>query len=309
MCRRPSSPTRAGAGVLRLRPIAPLLLLALLLAACGGSPDQTAGDETTTAASSTQQTTATGSTSASTSASTTAAKKKKKKNVIAWILSLGPGAPDGPPEFTAYRELQQLHCATVFARVGELKEPARTLYKGAAHACLAATAGQTARWPRAVAALQAVSGRTDELNCMDGAALALLDRLVTLHAEHPSRSFELAAGTKSKAPPCPAIAAITPDSGPVDTPVRMTGRHLGAAVVGVSVIDSLGNSLPVVGLDRVDGGLEFRMPEAPSSDASVSVCIVVRADPDWVAGGTPFTYESATTGPPAPVACPPPAEG
>lgn len=299
--------SRTVAGGLRRRPIAALVLLGLLVAACGGSADQTAGDETTTAASSTQQTTATGSTSASTSASTTPV--KKKKNVIAWILSLGPGAPEGPPEFTAYRELQQLHCATVFARVGELKEPAQTLYKGAAHACLAATAGQTARWPRAVAALHAVSGRTDELTCMDGAALALLDRLVTLHTEHPSRSFELAAGSKAKAPPCPAIASITPDSGPEDTPVRMLGRHLGAAVVGVSVIDSLGNSLPVVGLDRVDGALEFRMPEAPSSDASVSVCIVVRADPDWVAGGTPFTYESATTGPPAPLACPPPAEG
>ena len=144
---------------------------------------------------------------------------------------------------------------------------------------------------------------------MDGAALALLDRLVTLHTDHPGRSFELAAGSKSKAPPCPTIAAVAPDRGAEDTLVRMTGRHLGAAVVGVSVIDSLGNSLPVVGLDRVDGGLEFRMPEAPSSDASASVCIVVRADPDWVADGTPFTYESATTGPPAPFDCPRPAEG
>ena len=89
----------------------------------------------------------------------------------------------------------------------------------------------------------------------------------------------------------------------------MTGRHLGAAVVGVSVIDSLGNSLPVVGLHRVAGALEFRMPEEPSSDASASVCIVVRADPDWVAGGKPFTYESVNTGPPAPFDCPPPAQG
>jgi len=305
MRRRPSSTAGAGTGPVLLVLLA---LLVLLLPACGGSAAPGAGDATT--ASSTQ-TTATGSTSASTTASNTATTTpaEKKKNVIAWILSLGPGAPDGPPEFTAYRELQELHCATVFARVGELKEPARTLYKGAAHACLAATAGETARWPRAVAALRAVSGRSDELTCMDGAALALLDRLVTLHADHPGRSFVLAAGSKSKAPPCPAIAAVAPDRGPEDTLVRMTGRHLGAAVVGVSVIDSQGNSLPVIGLDRVDGSLVFRMPEAPSSDASASVCIVVRADPDWVAGGTPFTYESATTGPPAPFACPPPAEG
>ena len=61
--------------------------------------------------------------------------------MVAWILSLGPGAPDGPPEFTAYRELQQLRCAQVFDRVGELDEPARTLYAGAADACLAALGG------------------------------------------------------------------------------------------------------------------------------------------------------------------------
>jgi hypothetical protein len=287
---------RAGVGVCALTAVG-----MLLVPACGGADTPAADGSLTPSSATPATTTATG------TGSTTPA--KKKKNVIAWILSLGPGAPDGPPEFTAYRELQQLHCATVFDRVGELKEPARTLYKGAAHACLAATAGESERWARAVAALQAVSGRTDELNCMDGAALALLDRLVTLHAEHPGRSFELAAGSKSKAPPCPTIAAIAPDRGAEDTVVRLTGQHLGSAVVGVSVIDSLGNSLPVAGLDRVDGALEFRMPEEPPSDASASVCIVVRADPDWVAGGTPFTYESANTGPPTALDCPPPAEG
>ncbi len=236
---------------------------------------------------------------------------KKKKNVIAWILSLGPGAPDGPPEFTAYRELQQLRCARVFDRVDDLTEPAQTLYEGAAHACLAATKkGESDRWPRAVAALRAVSGRTDELNCMDGAALALLDRLVALHAEHPDRSFALAAGTKSKAPPCPAIDAIEPDRGvEEETVVRLTGKHLGDDVVSdVTVLDSLGNSLDVVGLEHVDGSLEFRMPVAPSIDASATVCVVVWAEPDWVADGAHFTYESETTGPPTPIPCPPPSQ-
>jgi hypothetical protein len=272
-------------------------MLALLLPACGA-----ADDASTTATTSTQATTTTGSTSSSITPT-------KKKNVVAWILSLGPGAPDGPPEFTAYRELQQLHCTNVFARVGELDEPARTLYSGAAHACLAAVKGDSDRWPRAEAALQQVAGRTDELNCMDGAALALLDRLVALHAEHPGRTFALAAGSTSKAPPCPTIDGISPDRGAQGAVVHMTGRHLGADVVGVSVIDNLGNSLPVEGLERIDGSLEFTMPEAPPSDASATVCIVVRADPDWVADGTVFTYESENTGPPTTFDCPPPGEG
>lgn len=282
------------------------MILVLLLSSCGGSPTPAADTSSATTATSTQATT----TTASTSESNTATKKEKKKNVIAWILSLGPGAPDGPPEFTAYRELQKLHCATVFDRVGELDEPARTLYKGAAHACLAAVKGDSDRWPRAEAALQQVSGQTDKLNCMDGAALALLDRLVTLHAEHPTRRFQLAGEGKAKAPPCPTIDAIAPDRGVAgETVVRMTGRHLGDDVVGVSVIDSLGQSLPVVDRTPVDGGLEFRMPEAPSSDASASVCIVVRAEPNWVADGRMFTYESEKSGPPTSFACPPPGEG
>ena len=145
---------------------------------------------------------------------------------------------------------------------------------------------------------------------MDRAALALLKRLVRLHDEHPSRTFRTAAGTKSKAPPCPTIAALDPDTGTEGTLVRMSGRHLdGGDVVGVTVFDSLGNSLPAEGVDVVDGSLQFTMPEEPSSDASASVCIVVRADPDWRADGAMFTYESDTTLPPSSFDCPPPEEG
>ncbi len=144
---------------------------------------------------------------------------------------------------------------------------------------------------------------------MDGAALALLDRLVALHDEHPGRTFALAAESKAKAPPCPNIATIEPDHGMEGTLVRMTGSHLGADVVGVSVIDSLGNSLPAERVDGAEGALDFTMPEEPSSDASATVCVVVRADPDWVADGRLFTYESDTTGPPATFDCPPAAEG
>ncbi len=295
-----------GGGAVRRRPmtesrvLAGALLLAIL-AACGGT--DTAGDDATSGAPSTQASTATDSESPT-------PKKKTKKNVIAWILSLGPGAPDGPPEFTAYRELQQRRCSAVFDRVGELDEPAVTLYSGAANACLAAFDGRDDMWPKASEALGEVSGRVDELTCMDRAALALLERVVRLHEEHPARSFRPAASGKSKAPPCPTITSLAPDRGAAGTLVRMSGRHLdGDDVVGISVIDSSGNSLPADGVERVDGSLQFTMPEEPPSDASASVCIVVRAEPDWRADGAMFTYESDTTGPPSTFACPPPEDG
>ena len=222
------------------------------------------------------------------------------------MLSLGPGAPEGPPEFTAYRELQQLRCNRVFDRVGELKEPAVTLYTGAAQACLAAFSGRSNLWAKAAAAYDGVSGRSGELTCMDRAALALLERLVTAHEADPEAVFEKAPGSKSKAPPCPSISGLSPDHGTQNTVVRITGRNLAGNVVGIDVVDSLGNSQSAVPTEVGDGALEFTMPEAPSSDASASVCIVVRAEPNWSADGAMFTYDSENLGAPTTFACPPP---
>jgi hypothetical protein len=193
----------------------------------------------------------------------------------------------------------------VFDRVAELQEPARTLYTGAARACLAAFDGRSELWPQSKVAYDAVAGRRGELTCMDHAAFALLERLVTLHAQFPNRAFEHAATTEAKAPPCPRISGLTPDHGPEGTQVKMTGHHLGAAVVGVEVVDSFGNSQAALNVTHLPGALEFTMPEAPPSDASSIACIVVRAAPDWSADGAPYMYESAQAGPATAFACPP----
>jgi hypothetical protein len=272
-----------------------VLGLALLVAGCGGSSSDPSNGKTPS-----DSTSATGTGSSSSPSPT----KKKKKNVIAWVLSLGPGAPDGPPEFTAYRELQQLRCNKVFDRVSELQEPARTLYTGAARACLAAFEGRSELWSQSKVAYDAVAGRRGELTCMDRAAFALLERLVTLHGQFPHRAFESAATTEAEAPPCPSISGLTPDHGPEGTQVKMTGHHLGAAVVGVDVVDSFGNSQPATNITHVPGALEFTMPQAPPADASSIACIVVRAAPDWSADGAMFTYESGQAGPATAFDCP-----
>ena len=292
--------------------IVALLTVALVAAGCGGGSDDAA--TTTGSTGSSQTRTSTGSTETSTGnttgtqtqTGTKTEKKKEKKSVIAWILGLGPGAPDGPSAFTVYRELQRLRCDRVFDRVVELEEPARTLYTGAAQACLAAFEGRGGLWPQATTAYDEDAARAGELTCMDRAAFALLERLLTLHAQHPNRSFAKAGKSQSKAPPCPRIVALQPDHGDEGVVVRMTGRNLVGNVVGVSVIDSFGSSLPAEDVTDVGGALEFTMPEAPPSDASASVCIVVRADPDWSADGVMFTYESEFVGAPTPFACPPP---
>jgi hypothetical protein len=234
--------------------------------------------------------------------------KKKKRNVISWILSLGPGAPIGPPEFTAYRELQQLRCANVFERVGELGQPARRLYKGAAKACLAALDGRTRMWRGADAAYDAVAPRSAELTCMDQAALGLLRRLVVLHRTFPNRQFRLAPSTRSKAPPCPDITALTPDHGTTGTSVLLTGSNLIGTVSSVLVVDGNGASTEVDGLTAtLDGALQFSMPALDPPPESPVVCVVVRAEPAWSADGSLFTYDDVpNTSAAAPPACPPP---
>jgi hypothetical protein len=271
-----------------------LLGLALLLAGCGGSRDHASSPGSPSDSA----------TAGSTSPTPTPTKPAKKRNVVAWVLSLGPGAPEGPPEFTAYRELQQLRCEKVFDRVAELKEPARTLYKGAARACLAAFSGRADLWSRADAAYDAVAGRRGELTCMDRAAFALLERLVTLNTQFPHRSFENGPTAAAKAPPCPSIVGLTPDHGPAGTLVRMTGQHLGENVVGVDVVDSFGTALPAVNVSHEKGALAFTMPEAPPAGASAMACVVVRAALDWSADGAMFTYESGDVGPPTTFDCP-----
>ena len=232
-------------------------------------------------------------------------RKKKKRNIISWILSLGPGAPIGPPEFTAYRELQQFHCATVVDRVGELQPTARTLYTGASRACLAAFAGRPRMWRRASAAYDSVSRVTGDLTCMDQAAYVLLRRLVVKHRRHPDRAFRRAPATESTAPPCPRNLMLAPDHGPAGTTVLLTGTDVVDNVAGVDIADSLGSSVPVDFTVTAEGGLQLVMPEAPPPDESSIVCLVVRAEPDWDAAGALFSYEGNAIGPATPVACPP----
>jgi hypothetical protein len=299
MRRKPSRPVRS---------VAVLLLAATLVATgCGGGDGggEANGNSTPTTTTPSPTPTTTTPTPPPTTTTTNTTQKPKKKNIIAWILGLGPGAPSGPPEFTAYRELQNLRCSKVFDRVEELDQPAETLYTGAAQACLAAFNGRGDLWPKAAAAYADVSAKSNELNCMDLAALALLERLVTAHKQNPGGAFDTAGKQNSKAPPCPSITRLEPDHGVEGTTVRVIGSHLDKDIVGVAVFDSTGGFQAAVNVTAVDGGLEFTMPEEPPSDASASVCVVVRAEPDWRADGAMFRYESEHTGPPETFPCPP----
>lgn len=270
----------------------------VLVSGCGGSDEEATGEKTPNPS-------PTETTQTPIPTPTPKPKPKKRRNIVAWILGLGPSAPQGPPEFTAYRELQNLRCANVFDRVDELDEPAVTLYRGAAQACLAAFEGHDELWSKAKAARGIVADRRKELTCMDRAAFALLERLLALHDEHPHRPFEKAAAGRSEAPPCPSIIALTPEPASQGDLVRIIGDHLDGNVSGVELIDSNGNAQAGGALTPVDSGFTFTLPEEPPSDASATVCLVLRAEPDWIADGTLFTYNATNSGPPSEFECPP----
>jgi hypothetical protein len=67
-----------------------------------------------------------------------------------------------------------------------LVEPARSLYEGAASACLAAFEGRRELWPRAEAAYARLGGQTWRLTCETRTLYPLLQRMLKAHRADPS---------------------------------------------------------------------------------------------------------------------------
>jgi hypothetical protein len=297
--REPSISARAAAVL--------LLAAALVAGGCGGNGEDDPNVDPTNTTITTPPVTIT-----TPPVTTTTTKPPRKTNIIAWILGLGPGAPVGPPEFTAYRELQSLRCSAVLDKLDDLDDLAQRLYTAAAQACLAAFNGKAQLWAKAEAVYDDVSAKKDQLNCLDLAALAVLERLIAAHRQDPGGSFkpsgkQASGKNQRKAPPCPTITRIEPDHGVQGTTVTIFGRHLDEQnIIRVEAVPSDNNNAQAVGdLTYVDGGVQFTMPEGPPPEVSSLICLVVVAEPDWRADGGFFRYESEdSTAPPDKFACP-----
>jgi hypothetical protein len=308
--RRQSSRQASG---LRTATLVSAVALTLVAAGCGGGSGAKTGADSPQPTHTSTGSTAIGSTdpaspnvtNTSTPPTATPTKKPKKKNVVAWILGLGPGAPDGPPEFTAYRLLETRHCTQVFARVKELDALPETLYTGAAQACLAALTGRSDLWHKSATALATVSAHVDELSCMDRAAYALLARIVSLHKQYPDRTFVKSARSKFTAPPCPQIQSIAPDHGPPGAPVHLTGTNFDGNVADIRIYYDKDNSVSAEDITRTGNSVDFTMPPPPPAGSPRNVCIAVISQPDWAADGVAFTYADPDVGPAKTLACPP----
>jgi hypothetical protein len=147
-------------------------------------------------------------------------------SALAWVISLGPGAPSGPDEIVAYELLadpSEANCRELLD--SSLPESVETLYRGAAAACLAALHGRSARWAEAEAAYEELAGRPD--GCLSRAAYRLLETAVTAHRASPTVSFRIDRSSGVELP-CPTIRRLSATrlaSGALEISVR--GDRLG----------------------------------------------------------------------------------
>lgn len=238
------------------------------------------------------------------------------ESIVAWILGLGLGAPEGPPEFQAYNLLFGLNCQSLAdgletegTDLNGLSDTARSLYGGAAAACLAALEGQADRWAQAESAVQQL---TPPLSCLDVAAYDLLVRLVDVHRANPSARIVPATGESGALePPCPTITGLSPSQGPPGAVVTVIGTNLdNREQVVIYYLDS-GNVDDLQDPPRLPESFAVTVNGDPGSWA----CIVVEAATGWNASGVLFRIEepagasgTASGAPPAeaPEGCPPP---
>ncbi|MBO0881304.1 MAG: hypothetical protein J2P17_13330 [Mycobacterium sp.] len=154
--------------------------------------------------------------------------KPAAPKIIAWIKDLGPlGGATGKRE-EAFGALADGACADALKPAAELFQPSRSLYEGAASACLAAFHGRADLWPGTERAFGAVSTQTSQLDCIDVVVYGVLRSLVSAHRQNPATTFVKATGVRAHRPVCPRISAVVPDHGPLagGYPVRIVGEHL-----------------------------------------------------------------------------------
>ncbi len=249
-----------------------------------------------------------------------ARKPAAKANLIAWVLGLGPGAPEGPPEFRAYQLLLDPDDCPELARqlrAGEMEglpDDAVRLYQAAANACLAAFHDRPAEWTRAERALSTLD-RPE--SCIDASAYGLLNRLVMAHRANPDGTFRVSEKRKAEAP-CPANARVKPRHGPMGRDVRVFADHIDR--VEIARVKFLVDGELVNGNGSIDpspDGDAIRLKIDGGSEAASAqwACVYLEATQDWNATGAWFAIDPPPgstaprpdpRSPPTDVDCPPP---
>lgn len=155
--------------------------------------------------------------------------------VILWIEELGLSSGADDIELIVFNHLADGECDQVIEDTQnsegipayDLEEPGLSLYKGAAHACLAAFYGRPDLWASAQDALRVVGSQSSQMHCLEKGAYRLLQALVEVHRQHPDARFATTFGS-GQSMKCPRVKKVIPDHGPRagGYPVRLIGENL-----------------------------------------------------------------------------------
>jgi len=280
-----------------------LLGVALILTACA-SPQTSSAPASSEPASESPSASAT---AAPTPSSTAAPTDEPPPNVIAWILDLAPGSPQGPPEFRAYRNLMNVGNDGCVALANglqpdggiELEDEALLLYRAVADACLAAFYdGYSGLWDSAAATF---AGLPVPTSCMDVVAYRVLRDLLQAHQVNPNGTFQFTDDpAQMETPPCPVITQLDPDHGPPGTQVRISGFNLDHVHELRLFYEDDDEQVDDYGIGYQPDGEALLVTMVDLTDEpAVWACVVAQGAEDWNGSGMLFTFEEPGASPAA----------
>jgi hypothetical protein len=163
--------------------LALVLLLALAAVPAGGRPGESRVSVAVTAG-----------LSAPTGGETATKSPSRRHRWVRWLRAFALTDGMASPEQMLYLDFAYGDCQRMFDEVRQadsdgrlLPEPTRSLYEGAAAACLAALHGRSDLWPIAGSQFDRVRGT--EMTCLDRTVLRILREIVTAHRADPTVQF------------------------------------------------------------------------------------------------------------------------
>jgi hypothetical protein len=223
----------------------------------------------------------------------TASQRPTKNVIIGWIQEYTPTGGGQGGKDSAYFAFTKRDCAgtleiarsTSTADGNEpLEDPYRSLFEGAAAACLAAFSGRVDLWATATARYAAVD--PEALACWDREVYGVWRKLVEAYRADPRTTFSRgpAAGTGG----CPELTGFEPDHGARDGGYSITvaGRNLPPRLDLIW----LESDLTVPAVRRRDGRMALTVPRA-KSNLSTDVLVMIAGAPRIADAIVTFRYD------------------
>jgi hypothetical protein len=212
----------------------------------------------------------------------TGSTRRPRSIIVRWLREFAPAGGGQGDTSAAYVAFMQRDSTTTLAYAREttthdglapLPEPDRSLYEGAAAACLAAFEGRTDLWNTSTSMLPTMDPAS--LDCWTRGIYAIWATLVEAHRVDQRVTFSR--GSEPAATTCPELTGLVPDHGPRAGGYRVivTGRNLPPALD----LRWLGADVVVTATRGPDGVMTVVVPPAgPVLDVGVKISSAPRIE-------------------------------